>query len=112
MARRDVERRRHKRFPLPCPARIIAGGSREARGKTVNVSDGGMFVAIPISSPLPACYEAVDVVFSLPRSTPNTYMLEEVSSTARVLRHQALKNDRLAGLALQFAKPLNLAVEV
>ena len=113
MATRNTERRRHKRYPLPCPARISTGtGSQEAQGRTVNVSDGGVFVAVPLSWPLPACDEAVDVVFSLPRSTPNTYMLEEVRSTARVLRHQPLKNDRLAGLALQFAKPLDLAVEV
>jgi hypothetical protein len=107
-----IERRRHKRFALLCPARISVNGAEEVLGKTVNVSDGGLYVVVPASSPLPACRQNLDVTFSLPRATPNTYMLEEVHSTAKVLRRQARKGKRQACVALQFVQPLDLAVEV
>ncbi len=113
MAKREVERRCHKRFPLPCVARISTeGGGRDLRAKAVNISDGGMYLTVPLISPPPKRDEAVEVVFSLPRSTPNTRMLEEVRSTGRILRHQPLKNNRQARVALQFTQPLDLAVEV
>jgi len=89
----------------------MEGGHRDLRAKAVNISDGGMFLTVPLTSPPPKRDEVVEVVFSLPRSTPNTRMLEEVRSTGRILRHQPLKNDRLAGVALQFTHPLDLAVE-
>ena len=103
------ERRRHKRYRVPCPVRLSGGPAGEAAGKTANVSDGGLLVALPRRT-LPACGSLVDVLLRVPRSTPNTYMLEEFTSRARVVRHET--SGSRASAALQFLRPLELAVEV
>jgi hypothetical protein len=103
------ERRRHTRYRVPCPVRLSSGPAGEAAGKTANVSDGGLLVALPRQA-LPACGSLVDVLLRVPRSTPNTYMLEEFTSRARVVRHET--SGSRASAALQFLHPLDLAVEV
>ena len=108
---RGAERRRHKRFPLPCPVRVSQGEAAEAAGKTANVSDGGLLVAVP-QAILPACGSLVDVLLRVPRSTANSYMLEEFVSHARVVRHQTSADSQTASVALQFLRPLDLALEV
>ena len=51
------------------------------------------------------------ISFAVPRSTANTYMLEDFSAQARVLRHQPLRNADLAGVAVQFVQPIDLGLE-
>jgi hypothetical protein len=103
------ERRRHKRYPVPCPVRLSSSPAGQAAGKTANVSDGGLLVAMPRQK-LPAPGSLVDVLLRVPRTTPNTYMLEEFTSRARVVRHET--STGRASAALQFVCPLELAMEV
>ena len=112
MANHPSERRQHKRLELSCPLRIIGSdGEVLAETRTVNICDGGVFLSAPIEA-LPVCGTEVKLDLSVPRATPNTYMLEKLSCKARILRHQPLLDNRLAGMALQFVPPLQLAIEV
>ena len=79
--------------------------------KSENLSDGGVFLTIPINA-LPNFGAELNVCFSVPRSTPNTYMFEEVSCKAKVVRHQPLVDRDLAGMGLQFTSNQNLMLEV
>jgi len=112
MAKKD-ERRKHERYDVPCPITISGEGGLVVTGKTWNVSDGGIFLPGPLQT-LPACGAEIEVRFSVPRSTPNSYMLEEFHTPARVLRHQPAgksKDDNI-GVAMVFLKPLDLKIEV
>jgi c-di-GMP-binding flagellar brake protein YcgR len=107
-----VERRKHKRHAMGCSAALetpSAGGA--LRSKAVDVSDGGALLVIPIAR-VPRVSERVKVVLSLPRSTPNTYMVEEVACEARVIRHQPMQADDVVGVGLQFTPVQNLGLEV
>lgn len=108
---RGAERRRHKRHPMPCPVRLSLPGAAEAAGKTADVSDGGILIALPRQL-LPACGSLVDVLLRVPRSTPNTYMLEDFTAQARVVRHITSSAGDPIAAGLQFVQPLALALEV
>lgn len=111
MANKKPERRRSKRLALSCPVKVISeGGKVVAQTKALNISDGGVFLSLPIEA-LPGCGCTVKLDLSVPRFTPNTYMLEDVTCQAKVLRHQPLVDETLAGAALQFDPPVNLALE-
>jgi len=106
------ERRSYKRHNLDCPVAILdRGGRAVARGRTVNLSDGGALVSIPTSY-APEVSTNVKVLFSVPRATPNTYMLEEFASPACVVRRQGLVDESAEGVAVRFTRPLNLALEI
>ena len=111
MAKNGAERRRHKRHRIACPLSILRFGAAEPlTGKTLDVSDGGAILAIPIKA-VPRVSERVKVVLGVPRSTANTYMLEEVPCEARVVRHQPMDDNSVVGVALQFSPALDLALE-
>ena len=113
MARKEDERRRYKRFAAGGLAAVDFGDSAVVEARTVNVSDGGVFLSLACD--VKASVGAkVTINFKLPRSTPNTFMLEDVSALARVVRAKAVKDDagRPGGLALEFLKPLDLQIEV
>jgi hypothetical protein len=61
---------------------------------------------------VPRVNERVRVVLAVPRSTPNTYMLEEVSCEATVVRHQPLEDNSVVGVAIRFQPPQDLGLEV
>ena len=112
MVQHPAERRRHKRMELACRATISSDKcGRQATGKTMNVSDGGAALSLPIES-LPELKEMVRVRLSIPRSTPNTHMIEEFDTQATVLRHELLHDDRYAGMAIRFTKGVDLGLEV
>ena len=76
MADRKAERRQHKRLPLICIVAISdKDGEALAKTKTLNISDGGTMVLMPLGT-LPAFHTQVNLEFAVPRSTANTYMLE------------------------------------
>jgi hypothetical protein len=110
MSYRGIERRRHTRYAVPCPARLSAE-SGEATGKTINISDGGVLIRLP-QRLLPAHGSLMDIHFRVPRSTPNTYMLEEFASPARVIRWEDAGDGAVAVVGLEFIRPLELALEV
>ena len=112
MAGKTVERREHKRHDLGCPIRFFdRGGVEITHAKTANISDGGAFVPVAIRF-LTEIGRQVNVAFSLPRSTPNTYMLEDFASEAKIVRQTAMQRADYAGIALEFAEPLELGIEV
>jgi hypothetical protein len=111
MANGLLERRVHKRLGLSCP--IMLSGEHEAqplKSKTINVSNGGVFLAVPVHQ-VPSHGASVSLRLLVPRSTPNTYMLEEFQSQAKVLRHEMLKDNTQVGVALVFDRKIDLGLE-
>lgn len=107
-----VERRKHKRHRLACPLSWQkAADPSPVKVKTIDVSDGGAMVTVPIKV-VPRLADRVKVVLAVPRSTPNTYMLEEITLDAKVVRHQPLEDNESVGVALQFTSAQDLGLEV
>ena len=106
------EKRQHKRTELAFSF-TLRGGESEVISKTksLNISDGGALVSVPVDA-VPEFGSNLHVCFSVPRKTPNTYMLEDFLCSGRVVRHQPLEDNRLVGVALEFSQPLQLALEV
>jgi hypothetical protein len=112
MAVHGQERRRHKRLKLECPVSFFTrGGKVVTKGRSLDISDGGTFVSVPVEA-IDKIQGRLNLTFSIPRSTENTYMLEDFASQANVLRRQPLVDENLAGVAMTFANPIHLALEV
>ncbi len=112
MTKAKRERRAHKRYPISCPVVITdREGNELFQTKTLNISNGGALMSVPIERTIPLG-RSVRLLLRLPRSTPNTFMYEEVSSDAQVVRHQPMVDFSQAAAAVKFSKPLNLSLEV
>jgi len=106
-----VERRRHKRHTLPCCVTFTdADGRIQAEGGSLNISDGGLLVSVPLAE-IPRRNSHTRVRVSLPRYTSNTFMLEDIEWEGTVVRHVPLRDDRFAGVAVRFGEPLPLQLE-
>ncbi|MGB2823308.1 MAG: PilZ domain-containing protein [Phycisphaerae bacterium] len=112
MAKVSYERRRHKRYEVACPV-SLAGDEADApaRSKGINISDGGMLFPLH-GKGVPGVGARVHVDFSIPRSTPNTFLMEEFSSKAIVVRAEPAGGRRPARVALRFEQPMDLGIEV
>lgn len=112
MAKVSYERRRHKRYEVACPV-SLAGDEADApaRSKGINISDGGILFPLR-GKTLPGVGARVHVGFSIPRSTPNTFLMEEFSSKAIVVRTEPAGGRRPARVALRFEQPMDLGIEV
>ena len=111
MKANQTERRRHRRFDVACPTVLSGPQSGDAKGTSVNVSDGGMLLAMPAST-LPETGEEVELQFRVPRRTPNTYLLEAFTCRARVVHHRGTPGSPDPAVGLQFHDPLDLQIEV
>jgi len=112
MAVQGQERRRHKRLKLGCPVSFFTrGGKVVTKGKSSDISDGGTFVSVPVEA-IDRLQGRLNLTFSIPRSTENTYMLEDFACQADVLRRQPLVDENLVGVAMAFANPIHLTLEV
>ncbi len=111
MPYRGEERRRHKRHALPCPVWLLSDDGATVTGKSINISDGGVLVTLSQPSP-PVDGSWVGINLCVPRATPNTYMLEEFTTRARVIRRQVIPDGAMAAVGLEFARPLELVLEV
>jgi c-di-GMP-binding flagellar brake protein YcgR len=111
MAKPSNERRRHTRHPLGCPARLVDETGRHlASGKTVNISDGGLLMPLdPEAAPQPG--QQIDVKLSVPRSTPNTFLMQGFTAKAIVVRHDQ-SDDGAGRVAVRFEPPLELDLDV
>jgi len=108
----DNERRRYKRQNLPCPTVVeLSDGLALGSTRTINISDGGVLITLPADA-LPDPGTEVKVTFSVPRTTPNTYMLEQFSCGARVVRLAPVPDGGHTGVGLQFDQPMDLMLEV
>jgi len=111
MAGSQQERRKTIRLDVKCPCVVRDHlGATLGKGRCLNIGNGGMFLPLPVDA-LPTRDSTVTISFAVPRSTANTYMLEDFSAQARVLRHQPLRNADLAGVAVQFVQPIDLGLE-
>ena len=107
MTRPQVERRAHRRFKLHCPTIVKDKAGREiARTRTADISDGGALLQPNGHALEPG--QAVRLDLRLPRQTPNTFMYEDFSSAARVVRCQAGAGGSGTGVALAFLRPQKL----
>ncbi len=111
MARASHERRKYQRHPLKCPAHLTdETGSCIAAAKTINISDGGMLVPLDAeAAPQPGL--SLSMKLSIPRSTPNTFLLQPVAGKAVVVRHEPSDNGD-CNVAIRFEPPLELDLEV
>ncbi len=111
MAQPNIERRQYPRHGLSCPARLVDEAGRHlASGKTVNISDGGLLMpAEPKATPLPG--QHLDVKLSIPRSTPNTFLMQAFTAKAIVVRHDQ-SDDGAGRVAVRFEHPIDLDLEV
>lgn len=105
------DRRRYRRFDLPCPVTLLEGDKPLATTHTLNISDGGVLLALPLKD-LPEAGRKLTVKLALPRSTASTHMVEKVRSEGLIKRHQPLTDDRYAAVAVEFIEPVGLAIEV
>jgi c-di-GMP-binding flagellar brake protein YcgR len=112
MRHKAAERRKHKRSDLACPAAVkLHDGEPAVRGRTINLSDGGCLVSLPLPR-LPPFGEKVRIRLAVPRTTPNTHMLEEFACEARVIRQEPMREEQLAAVALRFDHPVPFVLEV
>ena len=103
------ERRAHVRLNLTCPIVVIDSEGRElVRTQTLNISNGGLLLA-PAEKPIDRG-QSVQVNLRVPRSTENTFMFEDVSTVAKVLRHQRINGGDAPAMA--FVQPVELDLEV
>jgi len=111
MAKPTYERRQHKRHSLGCPARLAdETGACLAAAKTINISDGGLLMPAPAeAAPKPG--RQVFLKLSVPRDTPNTFLMEPVAGKAVVVRHEPADGGA-RNVAVRFDPPLTLDLEV
>jgi c-di-GMP-binding flagellar brake protein YcgR len=111
MARPSIERRQHTRHPLGCPARLVDETGRHlASGKTVDISDGGLLMPVaPGADANPG--QHLDVKLSVPRSTPNTFLMQGFAAKAIVVRHDQ-SADGAGRVAVRFEHPIDLDLDV
>ncbi|NQU76668.1 MAG: hypothetical protein HQ546_10185 [Planctomycetes bacterium] len=108
------EKRKHRRWALACPISVLDGEGKAKvlvlfKTRAVNVSDGGVYMTVPIAElakAVPA--RKVGIRLSVPRSTTNSFMLEEFQSQAIIIRSEPLVKADDAGVAMQFIEPLEL----
>jgi len=112
MTNRQHERRRYPRHELPCPVALLgADGAALLKARTTNVSNGGVYVALGKAEGPGALPPRMTIRLSVPRSTPNTFLLEDFRSQAAVVRTDPAAQHRSPGVALAFARPLSLDLE-
>ncbi len=105
------ERRAYKRFDLTCPVVVTDTAGKELlHTKTLNFSNGGALLTAPIEDTIPLG-QPVHIDVRLGRSTANTFMFENVSTDANILRHEPMKDNSSVATAMKFTKPLQLGLE-
>ena len=112
MSEWQSERRAHAREELVCPVSVYSDADDgRTEGHTLNISDSGAMFTAPITflSHLPS---TVKMSISVPRSTANTHMLEQVTTEATVVRQEPMVDEEHAGIAVRFSAPLDLQLNV
>ncbi len=108
MRNRGQERRKHERHEIERPVRIYQpGGDLLTRGNTLNISDGGVLISVPIDK-VPQYQQDVDVKICRPGDEDDVHNSEEVTSRGCVVRHQPMEENITAGVAIRFEKPVEL----
>ena len=106
------ERREFPRKDMGCLVTVDSGdGEQRARGRMMNICDGGAMFSVPVAS-LAALPTNVDLSISLPRRTANTRMVEQVLAGATIVRQEPMADETRAGVAVRFAIPLDLQLDL
>ena len=108
------DQRRFTRYALGCPAELFSTGAQHERNQIVhsrtdNISNGGCYLTLDENPQLQAD-QTLQLELNVPRHTPNTYMLEPIQTTVRIVRIED-SHPTETGLALQFEKSLELQLE-
>lgn len=107
-----TERRVHDRRKIVCPITICRqDGTVLAKTHTVNISDSGAFLAVPLDA-LPPLDAKLRLSLAVPRSTANTYMLEQFECEGQAVRHQPLLDNDQAGIGVRFSRPIDFMLDV
>ncbi|MDP7288703.1 MAG: PilZ domain-containing protein [Phycisphaerae bacterium] len=105
----SYDNRRHSRKKLACPVTFFSAS--ECLGATRvsgDVSDGGMFVAVPAGR-APHVDSEVRVAFSIPRRSGR---ISCFSSAATVMRTAEPGGRAIVGVGLKFDRSLSLALDI
>jgi c-di-GMP-binding flagellar brake protein YcgR len=105
------ERRRYARFGVDAAVSLFEDQRELLSGRSLNISDGGALLAAP-ARPAPRVGQTVQVSLRLPRSTPNSFLLEDVACPAKIVRQQRYGSNGQTALALQFDQPLDLGLDL
>ena len=99
------DNRRHKRHRLAYPVTLYsAADDVPATTAAGDLSDGGVFMAVPVSQ-APDVDSKVDLTFCVPRKSTR---VDCFSVAATVMRQDVMPNAALSGVALQFKRPISL----
>ena len=99
------DNRRYKRRKLACPVTLYAeAGDVPVTAAADNLSDGGVFMAVPVSR-APDVDSKVELTFCVPRKSTR---VDCFSAGATVVRQDVMPNAALSGVALQFKRPISL----
>lgn len=97
---------------MGCPVSVsLDDDSPYYEGKTLNISDGGMLLSVPVDS-VPSIDHKVHMRVAVPRTTPNTRMLEDFQLDAVVVRHHPMTDNSMAAVAFRFAESADMNLEV
>ena len=110
MAGSGDDRRQHRRHDLKCPITLFGhGGELLTKIDTTNISGGGAYLTVPVEV-LSKVRVGVNVAFSVSGSSGRARNLEGFAANARVVRHEPMVDDKLAGVALAFTREMDLGL--
>ena len=105
------ERRCCARSTLSCPVTLQNAKKQAlAHSRTDNISNSGCYITLTPGVPFES-KQKLHLKLMIPRQTRNTYMLEPVEISAKVVRLQEIPARNEFALALQFNKPSDLQLE-
>lgn len=102
----ESDRRKHRRFDIPCRLSLELPAGAGVRTRTLNISDGGAYFVT--EQPLEVG-RVLSVRLSVPRDTANTFFLEQFAARARIVRCDPPPEGLQGrGVAVRFEKELAL----
>lgn len=108
MAANVAEKRQYHRFALSYPIKLFGRSGQElTASRTLNLSRGGALLAVPQEA-LKQLGQTVNVTVSLPEWSYRPDAVTDFACEARVVRRKQPTDGRPGGMAIEFAKPMQL----
>ena len=110
MASSVGEKRRYHRFAMSYPIKLFGRGGHElAASRTLDLSRGGALLPVPQDA-LAKLDQTVNVTVSLPEWSYRAEAVSDFACEARIVRREDAADDGgHVGVALEFARPMQLA---
>lgn len=109
MADTLAEKRRHYRFAMSYPVKLYDQASQQlTASQTVNLSRGGVLLPVPQEMGN-LLGQTVNVTVSLPKESYRTEADADFACQAQVVRQEEPTDLSPGRIALQFARPMQLA---